>query len=246
MSYGRNGTKPALVRNPVRFTADGFVFLALDYREWGENEGELVVIGNMRRSVDPADQTLNIRPAFDFQEGQPQVDLDRLDYRGSGFSGAHAIWAADDEPRATAGGPVAATDSLDLARTTWKDTDVDVARHVRRQAIWQARPDRAVPPGDRRGAPNLNGCAHLDNVIEYRPVDDNGRISIPLLVSDAEHEELFDRHRADELAVAHAQAHGARAEYSRDLGHHALRHLPRSVRGSRTRWRATGSRGVKD
>lgn len=59
--------------------------------------------------------------------------------------------------------------------------------------------------------PNLNGWAHLDRVIEYRPVDGAGRITIPLLVIDAEHEELFDRHRAGELAVT--QANGARAEY---------------------------------
>ncbi len=61
--------------------------------------------------------------------------------------------------------------------------------------------------------PNLNGWAHLDRVIEYRPVDDAGRITIPLLVIDAEHEELFDRHRAGELAATRARANGARAEY---------------------------------
>ncbi len=35
----------------------------------------------------------------------------------------------------------------------------------------------------------------------------------PLLVIDAEHEELFDRHRAGELAVMRAQANGARTEH---------------------------------
>ncbi|MXY25283.1 MAG: hypothetical protein F4Y45_12270 [Acidobacteria bacterium] len=48
-------------------------------------------------------------------------------------------------------------------------------------------------------APNLNGWAHLDKVLEYRPVNDAHRITIPLLVIDAEHEELFDRHQAGEL-----------------------------------------------
>ncbi len=55
--------------------------LAFDYRGWGESDGELVVIGDMpergvngevrvfareiRRVVDPIDQTLDIRRAFD-------------------------------------------------------------------------------------------------------------------------------------------------------------------------------------
>ena len=44
-------------------------------------------------------------------------------------------------------------------------------------------------------------------------VDDASRISIPLLVIDAENEELFDRHQAGELTVTRAKANGARAEY---------------------------------
>ena len=58
-----------------------------------------------------------------------------------------------------------------------------------------------------------HGWAHLDKVLEYRPVEDAHRISIPLLVIDAEHEELFDRHQAGKLAVERAKANGARAEY---------------------------------
>ena len=55
--------------------------------------------------------------------------------------------------------------------------------------------------------------AHLDKVLEYRPVDDANRISIPLLVIDAENEELFDRRQAGQLAIDRAKANGARAEY---------------------------------
>ena len=230
MSHGWGGTKAGLVRNAARFAADGFVVLAFDYRGWGESDGKLVVIGDMperggdgvvqvsareiRRVVDPLDQTLDIRRAFDFIEGEPNVDLDRLGYWGSSYSGAHAIWVAANEPRAAcAVGQVAAADSLDLARTSWRDTGVDVVLHAREQAIRRARGEIAPLPQGTDKAPNLNGWAHLDKVIEYRPVDDAGRIGIPLLVIDAENEELFDRHRAGELAVMRAQANGARAEY---------------------------------
>lgn len=230
MSHGWGGTKAGLSRNAMRFAADGFVVLAFDYRGWGESDGKLVVIGDMpergvngemqvlareiRRVVDPIDQTLDIRRAFDFLEGEPGVDFDRIGYWGSSYSGAHAIWVAANEPRAAcAVGQVAAADSLDLARTSWKDTGIDIERYAREQAVRRARGEIAPLPQGTDKAPNLNGWAHLDKVVEYRPVDDAGRIDIPLLVIDAEHEELFDRHRAGELAVARARENGARAEY---------------------------------
>ena len=230
MSHGWGGTKAGLVRNAIRFAADGFVVLAFDYRGWGESDGKLVVIGEMpergvngemqvlareiRRVVDPIDQTLDIRRAFDFLEGESGVDVDRIGYWGSSYSGAHAIWVAANEPRAAcAVGQVAAADSLDLARTSWKDTGIDIAQYAREQAIRRARGEIAPLPQGTDKAPNLNGWAHLDKVVEYRPVDDAGRIDIPLLVIDAEHEELFDRHRAGELAVTRARENGARTEY---------------------------------
>ena len=168
----------------------------------------------IRRVVDPIDQTLDIRRAFDFIEGEPNVDLDRPGYRGSSYSGAHAIWVAANEPRAAcAVGQVAAADSLDLARTSWRDSGIDVVEHAREQAIRRARGEIAPLPQGTDKAPNLNGWTHLDKVIEYRPVDDAGRVGIPLLVIDAEHEELFDRHRAGEPAIVRAQANDTRAAY---------------------------------
>jgi dienelactone hydrolase len=230
MSHGWGGTKAGLVRNAAIFAADGFMVLAFDYRGWGESDGKLVVIGDMpergvngevhvfareiRTIVDPVDQTLDIRRAFDFIEGEANVDTSRLGYWGSSYSGAHAIWVAANEPRATcAVGQVAAADSVDLARVSWKNTNVDIEHYARRQAIRRARGEIAPIPQRTDKAPNLNGWAHLDKVLSYRPVEDASRITIPLLVIDAENEELFDRHRAGELSVERAKANGARAEY---------------------------------
>ncbi|MCY4028391.1 MAG: acetylxylan esterase [Acidobacteria bacterium] len=241
MSHGWGGTKASLVRNAAIFAADGFVVLAFDYRGWGESDGKLVVIGDMpepgengevqvvareiRTVVDPIDQTLDIRRAFDFIEGEASVDTSRLGYWGSSYSGAHAIWVAANEPRAAcAVGQVAAADSLDLAQTSWKDTGVDIEAYAREQAIRRARGEIAPLPQGTDKAPNLNGWAHLDKVIGYRPVEDASRITIPLLVVDAEHEELFDRHRAGELSVERAKANGARAEYRviPDISHYDI------------------------
>ena len=241
MSHGWGGTKASLVRNAAIFAADGFVVLAFDYRGWGESDGKLVIIGDMpepgvngevhvfareiRTVVDPIDQTLDIRRAFDFIEGEASVDTSRLGYWGSSYSGAHAIWVAANEPRAAcAVGQVAAADSLDLAQTSWKGTGVDIEAYAREQAIRRARGEIAPLPQGTDKAPNLNGWAHLDKVIGYRPVEDASRITIPLLVVDAEHEELFDRHRAGELSVERAKANGARAEYRviPDISHYDI------------------------
>ena len=229
MSHGWGGTKALLTNAASRLAAEGYLVLAFDYRGWGESDGKLVVQGDMpdrdadgivtvrareiRNVVDPIDQTVDIQRAFDFIEGEPNVDTTRLGYWGSSYSGAHAIWVAAHEPRAgCAVGQVAAADSRSLAAVSWADQDI--AEHARLQAIRRARGDIDPLPQGTDKAPNLNGWAHLDKVLSYNPVDDAGRITIPLLVIDAGNEELFDRHIAGELAIQRAQANGAPAEYT--------------------------------
>ena len=229
MSHGWGGTKALLANVASRLAAEGYLVLAFDYRGWGESDGKLVVQGDMpdrdadgivtvrareiRNVVDPIDQTVDIQRAFDFIEGEPNVDTTRLGYWGSSYSGAHAIWVAAHEPRAgCAVGQVAAADSRSLAAVSWAGQAI--AAHARLQAIRRARGDIDPLPQGTDKAPNLNGWAHLDKVLSYNPVDDAGRITIPLLVIDAGNEELFDRHIAGELAIQRAQANGAPAEYT--------------------------------
>jgi len=229
MSHGWGGTKALLANIASRLAAEGYLVLAFDYRGWGESDGKLVVQGDMpdrdadgivtvrareiRNVVDPIDQTVDIQRAFDFIEGEPNVDTTRLGYWGSSYSGAHAIWVAAHEPRAgCAVGQVAAADSRSLAAVSWAGQDI--AEHARLQAIRRARGEIDPLPQGTDKAPNLNGWAHLDKVLSYNPVDDAGRITIPLLVIDAGNEELFDRHIAGELAIQRAQANGAPAEYT--------------------------------
>ena len=229
MSHGWGGTKALLTNVASRLAAEGYLVLAFDYRGWGESDGKLVVQGDMpdrdadgivtvrareiRNVVDPIDQTVDIQRAFDFIEGEPNVDTTRLGYWGSSYSGAHAIWVAAHEPRAgCAVGQVAAAASRSLAAVSWAGQDI--AEHARLQAIRRARGDIDPLPQGTDKAPNLNGWAHLDKVLSYNPVDDAGRITIPLLVIDAGNEELFDRHIAGELAIQRAQANGAPAEYT--------------------------------
>ncbi len=80
---------------------------------------------------------------------------------------------------------------------------------TRRQARGEISP---IPQGTYK-APNLQGWTRLDKVVTYRPVEDAGSINIPILVLDAENEELFDRHGAGELAIERAKKNGAEAVY---------------------------------
>ena len=228
LSHGWGGTKAGLRDYATRFAMEGYIALAFDYRGWGESDGRLVVNGDMpkadadgnvqvnaqviRTVVDPFDQVTDIRHAVDFITGEPNVDTSRIGYWGSSYSGGHAVWVAVNEPRVSCVvGQVAAADSLDLSRTSWKGTDIEKLGHER--AIARARGEVEPVPQGTDKAPNLRGWAILEKVIAYRPVEDAGKITIPIFMIDAENEELFDRHLAGELAVTRAKANGAPAKY---------------------------------
>lgn len=228
MSHGWGGTKAGLARKASRLAEVGYLVLAFDYRGWGESDSRLVLRGEepkpddkgeatvrvqlIRNVVDPWDQVQDIGHAFDFIVGEASVDTDRIGYWGSSYSGGHAVWVAANEPRArTVFGQVGAADSLDLAQTAYGD--MAIAEKGKRQATQRARGEiDPVPQGDFK-APNLRGWAILDKVVRYRPVEDAGKIKIPIMMLDAENEELFDRHKAGELTITRARAAGARARY---------------------------------
>lgn len=228
MSHGWGGTKAGLVGYAAAFAAEGYIVLAFDYRGWGKSGGRLVAKDAaatpnadgfaditaqvIRTVVDPFDQVVDIRHAVDFMMGEPKVDTSRIGYWGSSYSGAHAVWVAVHEPRvACVVGQVGAADSLDLARTSWKG--MDIVEMARERAIARARGEADPVPQGSDKAPNLNGWAILEKVVRYRPVEDAGKISIPILMIDAENEELFDRHKAGELVIERAKANGAAAKY---------------------------------
>ncbi len=85
------------------FVNNGYVFLAFDYRGWGESESKLLMLEPMpapdekgevtvkaraiRWQMDFADQCADIRAAIAFVAGEPNVDASRIGVTGTSYGG---------------------------------------------------------------------------------------------------------------------------------------------------------------
>lgn len=208
LCHGWGGTKdePALKRHAEAFSTEGFATFALDYRGWGESDGKVVAKGPLpaertevtatvqviRELVDPFDEFWDIRRALDFLEGEPGIDADRIGLWGSSLGGGLVVAvAAQDERVRCVVAQVAAQDTRGVSA-------VGSGAEVRRQAIAEARGEvDSIPQG--AGAPGLAGTPHSSKMHYWAPIESAELITAPVLLIDAENEELFDRHRNSEL-----------------------------------------------
>jgi dipeptidyl aminopeptidase/acylaminoacyl peptidase len=108
----RRGTPTQLAPH---FLEAGFVFLAFDYRGWGDSDckllpveplpkpdakGEVTVkVRVVRWQMDFADQTQDIRAAISFLAGEPGVDAKRIGIMGTSYGGGLVTWVAANDPR---------------------------------------------------------------------------------------------------------------------------------------------------
>ena len=229
LSHGWGGGKNGCRGIAARFASESrYICLAIDYRGWGESDGRLQVVGDLpepdkngeatvkvkviRNVVDPWDQLEDVQHAIDYVVGESNVDVQRIGYWGSSYSGGHAVWLAAHEPRLAASfGQVAAVDSRDLLRTSFAEHDI--AKRILPMATQRARGEIMPVPQGVDKAPRLNGWPILEKVLRYNPVEDAGAIGIPICLVDAENEELYNRHTCGRLAYERARKNGAAAEY---------------------------------
>jgi dipeptidyl aminopeptidase/acylaminoacyl peptidase len=205
---GWGGTKAGSSgRIAARLAAAGYVTLAFDYRGWGESDGKLVVRGEMpepdengevtvraqviREVVDPLDEGLDILNAIDFIEGEPMVDRKRIGIWGTSFGGGLVVWTATRDERVKC--VVAQVASMGGLPPLYRQA-------ARQRAIDQSRGVIDPIPQGIDSPPGLRGTAHAAKMLYYdaRAVAD--QVNVPLLVIDAENEELMDR-RENGLAV---------------------------------------------
>jgi cephalosporin-C deacetylase-like acetyl esterase len=218
---GWGGTKGRSTgRVAVRLAAAGYAALAFDYRGWGDSDGKLVVRDEMpepdengevtvraqviREVVDPLDEWLDILHALDFMQGEPMVDIDRIGIWGTSFGGGLVVWTAahDDRPKCV----VSQVGSMGVMPEMFKVLG-------RNRAVQQSRGVIDPIPQGIDSPPGLRGSAHAAKMLYYdaRAVAD--RVKVPLLVIDAEHEELMDRKQNGLAVYKIVQANGVPAKY---------------------------------
>ncbi|MCI0490261.1 MAG: alpha/beta fold hydrolase [Blastocatellia bacterium] len=209
LCHGWGGVKSHLNRAYApQFAAAGYVVLTFDYRGWGESDSRLVIEGQMpkpdekgeitvraqaiRELVDPFDQTEDIRNAINFVEGEPGVDPDRIGLWGTSYGGGHVVYVGAHDPRVKCiVSQVASMDSRLIADSPLYQGGLARAH---KEELQRARGEGGldpVPQGVDK-VPNLRGTPYVSRMVNYRPVEFADRLKAPILILDAEKEELLD------------------------------------------------------
>lgn len=191
----------------IKFASNGYVVLTFDYRGWGDSDSKMILQGEqpergedgmatvnvhlVREIVSPFDQLEDINNAIDFIEGEPNVDTERIGLWGTSFGGGLVVWTAahDDRVKAVVS-QVGAMDALGSATELVASEDALKAIHERE--IKRARGELGPSPEGEFTVEGLRGSPFVEEFAKFRPVEYVDDIDVPILLIDAENEELFD------------------------------------------------------
>ncbi|TWU56365.1 alpha/beta hydrolase [Rubripirellula reticaptiva] len=224
---GTGGTKKGTpARMASVFVQNGYAFLAFDYRGWGESDSKLQMLEDMPEpnengdvtvkaraiswQMDFADQVEDIRNAIAFVSGSPNVDNERIGVLGTSYGGGLATWIAANDSRVRCAavqvpgmgggrGPAAERRGLNLQTK-------------------QARGEIEPVPYE-TGAPRgkMSSYAHMRyntaKSIGYDVIKAAEKITIPMLIIDAENEELIDRTKNGEWVAGILESNGTPVKY---------------------------------
>ncbi|MBI5396892.1 MAG: prolyl oligopeptidase family serine peptidase [Verrucomicrobia bacterium] len=224
---GTSGTKKGTPeRLAPRFVQAGFVFLAFDYRGWGESDSRLMTPDKqpkpdaksevtvraraIRWQMDFADQAMDIRAAISFLAGEPNVDPQRIGIMGSSYGGGLVTWTAGNDPRVKC--VAAQVAGMGGGRGPAAE------RYAYGLATKQARAETEPVPfetGKMGGLMALYVHMRVNPVksIGYNAIEAAGRISAPMIIIDAEKEELMDRHQNGERVAEILKKRGVPVAY---------------------------------
>ncbi|MGD0075278.1 MAG: alpha/beta hydrolase [Candidatus Binataceae bacterium] len=96
IGHGFSIVKEALVEEAGYFQRAGYVVLAIDYRSFGESEGE------PRGQLFPLNESEDYRNAISYLETRDEVDPERIGIWGTSFGGAMVIYTGAVDRRAKA------------------------------------------------------------------------------------------------------------------------------------------------
>lgn len=209
---GTGGTRKGTPQKfAPRFVQAGFVFLAFDYRGWGESDSRLMTLEKqpvpdakgeitvraraIRWQMDFADQVMDIRAAISFLAGEPNVDPQRIGLIGTSYGGGLVTWVAGNDPRVKCvaaqvpgmggrRGPAAEQRAYELATKQARGETEPVPFETGKMGGKMARYE--------------NMRVNPVKSIGYYPIEAAEKIRVPMIIIDAENEELMDRRQNGE------------------------------------------------
>ncbi|WP_186775488.1 alpha/beta hydrolase [Rubripirellula tenax] len=224
---GTGGTKKGTpARMAPVFVKKGYAFFAFDYRGWGESDSKLQLLEALpepdengevtvkaraiRWQMDFADQVEDIRNAIAFVAGEPNVDPNRIGILGTSYGGGLATWIAANDARVRC----AAVQVPGMGGGRGPAAE----RRVLRLQTQQARGEVEPVPFE-TGAPGgkMSSYAHMRynsaKGIGYSAIEAAEKITIPMLIIDAENEELMDRTKNGKRVAEILEANGTSVKY---------------------------------
>lgn len=224
---GTSGTKKGTPRRlGPRFVEAGFVFLAFDYRGWGESDSRLMTLERqpapdarsevtvraraIRWQMDFTDQAMDIRAAISFLAGEPNADPQRIGILGTSYGGGLVTWTAGNDPRVKC--VAAQVPGMGGGRRP------AIEEYAYALATKQARAEVEPVPFE---TGKLGGkMARYENMrvnpvkgIGFDPIEAAEKIRVPMLIIDAENEELMDRHQNGERVAEILKSQGVPVAY---------------------------------
>jgi dipeptidyl aminopeptidase/acylaminoacyl peptidase len=198
---GTAGIRAGAARFSMLCAAQGFAVLSFDYRGWGSSDsklmslepqpkpdekGEMTVrVRALRWQMNYADQTEDIRAAISFMAKEPAVDPSRIGLLGTSYGGGLVTWVAGNDPRVRC--VVAQVPGMGASRAA------DAYRLHEQQAHGETEP---VPVETGKFSGKM---ARYDQMrvnparsIGFSCFEAAEKISAPMLIVDAEKEDLFD------------------------------------------------------
>ncbi len=223
---GTGGTKAKVGnRTAPAFARAGFIVLSFDYRGWGESDSKLITLdaqpkpdadGNVkvvaravRWQMNYADQTEDIRAAISFLTGERSVDARQIGLWGSSYGGGLVTWVAGNDPRVR----------FAIAQVSGMSSRGPSAEKSAQQlAVKQARGEAEPVPFD---TGKLGGKLATYDMMRANPARSLGfnsieaaaKIKVPMLLVDAEKDELVDIRQHGGRVAGILKANGVPVEY---------------------------------
>ena len=207
-----NGTGGIKRKLPTRiapyFVEKGYIFLAFDYRGWGESDSRLIMTEPMpepdvngevtvkaravRWQLDYADQVEDIGNVISFLSGDPNVDPQKIGLYGTSYGGGLVTWMAAHDKRVKC--IVSQVPGMGRMRSEGSEKAAYGVSVKQTRAETEVVPDK----GGRLG-PKTGKYYHMrfnsPKSIGYNVLAEAHKITVPTLIIDAGKDELLNWRR---------------------------------------------------